>query len=223
MIDFASRRRTMVDCQVRTYDVTDLDVIAALEEAPREKFVPAGAEALAYSDRPVAFERTSGDGARRVLLPPLILARLLQALALKPGETILDVGCATGYGVWLMNRLDARVVGLEADADLAAAARRLLGELGAGHVGIVEGLLAQGHAAGAPYDAILLNGAFEVSPDAVLEQLADGGRFVGIDARGRAPHAILIRRSGDDFSRRPLFDATAPVIEGLQRAQEFVF
>lgn len=221
MPDSADARRTMVDRQVRTYDVTDRAVIAALLETPREPFVPAGREALTYSDQAIPLR--SEAGSRRSLLPPMILARLLQALDIRAGATVLDVGCATGYSTLLLDRLGAHVVGLEPDSQLADGARARLARLGSERVSVVIDSVVQGHAAGAPYDAILLNGAFEITPEGLIDQLSDQGRLVGIDASGRAPKAVLIRRAGQGSSRQTLFDAAAPVFEDLRRTEAFAF
>lgn len=220
MLDFAAARRTMVDCQVRTFDVTDLAVIAAFDSAPREKFVPASRQALAYSDVAVPLD---GQGAGRSLLPPMFVARLLQELDLRPGESVLDAGCATGYTTFLLAHLGVRVIGLESDEAMAEAARRELSESGYPQVEIVTGAIAEGYAKGAPYDAILVNGAFEVIPQKLIDQLVDGGRLIGIEAMGSAPKATLYKRSGTALSRQPLFNCAAPVIEGLKRSPGFAF
>jgi protein-L-isoaspartate(D-aspartate) O-methyltransferase len=222
MLDFAAARRTMVDRQVRTFDVTNLAVIAAFDGAPREKFVPPGREALAYSDVAVPLE-AEGPSVTRCLLPPMIVARMLQALDVRPGERVLDAGCATGYTTCLLHRLEAFVIGLEPDAGLAEMARKALAESAAGQVEIVTGPIAAGHAAGAPYDAILLNGAYQVEPEALYAQLAEGGRLVGIDASQAVPRATLSIRRGKIVSRQPLFGATAPLVEGLGAPAQFVF
>ncbi|WP_188608294.1 protein-L-isoaspartate O-methyltransferase family protein [Chelatococcus reniformis] len=222
MLDFAAARRTMVDRQVRTFDVTNLAIIAAFDEAPREKFVPPGREALAYSDVAVPLDSTA-PFARRCLLAPMIVARMLQALDLSEGEAVLDAGCATGYTTLLLHRLGARVTGLEPDEALAAAAREALAESGAGGVEIAVGPIAAGYAKGAPYDAILLNSAFEVQPQALLDQLVDGGRLVGIDATEAVATASLYVKRGTALSRQPLFGASAPIVDGLEAPAKFVF
>lgn len=222
MVDFAQARRTMVDRQVRTYDVTDRAVLAAFEEVPRERFVPPGREALAYSDQAVPLDGAAG-GDGRSLLAPMVLARLLQALAIQPTDRVLDVACGSGYGTLVIERLGGRVIGLEPDAALAETAARLLAELGSGGARIVAGPVAAGHSAGAPYDGVLINGAFEIPPRSLLDQVAERGRLVGIEARARAPKAVLYRRAGAAFSRQALFDAAAPSLDGLRRPPEFVF
>lgn len=219
MLDFAYARRMMVDCQVRTYDVTDHALLAALGEAPRERFVPAGRESLAYSDQAIAL---TPDG-ERALIAPMFLARMVQALQVQPGERALDVGCGTGYSSFILSRLGAKVTGLESDAGLAETAAALLADLGCEGAEVACGPLADGWKARAPYNVILVNGSFEVRPDALLDQLADGGRLVGVEGAGVATRAVLYQRSNSLVSARPLFDAALPPIAGLRKPAGFVF
>jgi protein-L-isoaspartate(D-aspartate) O-methyltransferase len=224
MTDFTQARRMMVDCQVRTYDVTDNAVLAALGEVPRERFVPAGREALAYSDQAIALSSASPGGGR-VLLAPMLLARLIQALDVSGGDKVLDVGCGTGYSTAVLAHMGARVCALEPDGQLAARARAILAELGgaAAAATVAEGPAAAGQAGASPYDAILVNGRFEIRPEGLLGQLDDNGRLAGIEGSGLATKAVLYRRAGGAVSRQVLFDATAPAFDDLRKTTEFVW
>jgi protein-L-isoaspartate(D-aspartate) O-methyltransferase len=220
MFDFAAARRMMVDGQVRTSDVTDQRIIAAMLDVPREQFVPAQNAALAYLDLDVAV--TATQPVRR-LLKPMVLAKLIQAAEIGPRDRVLDVGCATGYSTALLARLAQHVVALEQDPDLARAARQNLATLAAS-VEVVTGALPDGWRAGAPYDVILLNGAAEVVPERLLAQLADGGRLVGVVGRGPATKAVrYLAASGTKVSPVPIFDAAAPALPGFTEALAFVF
>jgi len=221
MLDFAQARRTMVDCQVRTFDVVDHALLSVLEEVPRERFVPAGEEATAYSDRAVTLARFA-DGTARVMLAPMVLARMIQALDVEPGSRILDVAGGTGYSSAVMERLGGEVVMIESDPALAERAKALLADLGC-EVPVHVGPVAEGRAAGAPYDLILVNGAYEAVPDTLLAQLAEGGRLAVVDASEGAGRAVLFQRAGEAVGCRRLFDASAPVVEGLRRAPSFQF
>jgi protein-L-isoaspartate(D-aspartate) O-methyltransferase len=179
MVDFAQARRTMVDCQVRTSDVTDLRVIAALLDVARERFVPAQSRAVAYLDRDVPVHGS------RVLIKPMVLGKLLQAAAISETDRVLDVGCATGYSSAVLGRLAARVVALEEDEGLAASAAEALAASGARNVAVANGPLVAGWPDEAPYDVILVQGASEVTPEPLLAQLKDGGRLLAV--MGRAP------------------------------------
>ncbi|MGV2978922.1 protein-L-isoaspartate O-methyltransferase family protein [Camelimonas sp. ID_303_24] len=219
MQDYAAARRTMVDCQVRTFDVTDLSVIAAFDTTPREIYAPAGREAMAYADVAIPLDDAPG----RVMLPPLVLARMLQSFGPLDGLKVLEVGAGTGYGSALLARLGAQVTALEADDGLAAAAKINLERDGVAGVRVVTGPLAGGHAANGPYDAILLNGGFEVLPEALPQQLADGGALVAIEVNGAASRIIVLRRASGVNSTAVIVNAWAPVLEGFARKPEFTF
>ena len=222
MLDFAQARRMMVDGQLRTFDVNNIPLLAAMDSVPRERFVPASRESLAYSDQDVVVVAEAA-GERRFLLAPMVLGRLIQALDIVPGDKILDVACGFGYSCAVMAHLGASVIGLEVDESIVAEARARLAESGATGAAVVGGALQAGYPKGAPYDAILINGAVEIEPRALLEQLADGGRLACVEGRGRAATAMLHVRSGDAFGRRALFDAAAPVLAAFRREPAFVF
>lgn len=218
MSDFANERRHMVDGQVRPADVTDLRVIAAMLEVPRESFTPASASSIAYLD----LDLPVGDGAGspRCLLKPIILAKLLNAAEIAPTDKVLDVGCATGYTAALLARIAGQVVALEEDSGLAKTAKAALAAQP--NITVVNGPLVAGWPQGGPYDLILLEGATEIEPQAFCKQLKDGGRLVCV--LGTTPGAaMLYRRSGDDFGGRPVFSAAAPVLPGFVKPKVFAF
>ncbi len=218
MTDFAAARRNMVDGQVRTTDVTDLRVIAAMLEVPREQFVAPAMAGLAYLDLDVPV----GEGASsRRLIKPMVLAKLIQAADLKATDRALDVGCATGYAAAVLAQIAGEVLALEQDAALAEAARAALSTLP--NVGVAGGPLAEGWPQAAPYDAILLEGATEIAPEKLLQQLKDGGRLVCVLGAAPGAKAMLYSRSGSEFGSRPLFDAAAPVLPGFVKPLEFAF
>src|SRR5580700_8773418 len=172
MFDTATARRMMVDGQVRTADVTDLDLIAAMAALPRERFVPPALAEQAYRDGDIAI----GDG--RVLLKPMVLAKLIQAARVRSSDHVLDVGCGTGYSSAVLARLAGSVVGLEEDAALVSRAKAALAAAGASGVTLATGPLAAGWPGAAPYDFIVLNGATEIVPDGFASQLKPDGRRV---------------------------------------------
>jgi protein-L-isoaspartate(D-aspartate) O-methyltransferase len=218
MTDFAAARRIMVDSQVRTADVTDPRLIAAMLELPREEFFPEDKRALAYLDLDVAVSEP-GAPVRR-LLKPMVLAKLIAAAGVGDRDRVLDVGCATGYGTAVLARLAAAVIGLEEDAALARKAAAALA--GSANATIVTGPLARGVPGEAPYDVILLEGACDIVPDALFEQLRPGGRLACIVGRGPGK-ATVYRRIEDDVSARVVFDAAAALLPGFAKAPQFVF
>ena len=220
MIDFLAARRLMVDGQVRTNDVTDPRLLAAMLAVPRERFVDPAHAALAYVDidLPVGNDRSA-----RRLLKPMVLAKLLQAAEIEPGHSVLDVGCATGYSAAIIARLAGLVTALEEDPALSGEAKQILAGLGVGNVTIVRNELGAGWPAAAPYDAIVLNGAAEVIPQPLFDQIKEGGCLVGVLGTGPGSVAMLYRRIQREVSGRPIFDAAAPPLPGFSKPAEFVF
>lgn len=215
--DFVTARQKMVDGQVRTSDVTDQRVIDAMLAVPREAFVPGDKTAMAYLD----LDLEVGDN--RFLLKPVVAARLLQAAEVRHTDTVLVVGCASGYTAALAARLAQQVHATDPDAGLVARAKASLDKLGITNASASVAAPAEGDSAHAPYDVIVLEGATEVVPESLYRQLKEGGRLVGVFATGNVQRATLVTHSHDDFGSRILFDASARLLPGMQRTPEFVF
>jgi len=216
MTDFATARRHMVDGQVRTADVTDLRIITAMMDIPREHFLPPASAGLAYLD----LDLPVGEGARR-LLKPMVLAKLIQAADIGSEDRVLDVGCATGYGAAVLCRLAGQVTAIEQDPGLTQAARTALA--GQSNVSVATGRLTAGWAQNGPYDAIVLEGATEIAPQAFLSQLKEGGRLVCVLGSAPAGKAMVYYRTGQELGGRPIFDATAALLPGFAKAPVFAF
>ncbi|GEO97958.1 protein-L-isoaspartate O-methyltransferase family protein [Methylobacterium haplocladii] len=217
MLDHAQARQLMVDCQLRTFDVNDVAVLDAFATVPRERFVQPGAEDFAYIDRTL---RISADGGEARAMPaPMVLARMIQALKIRPGARVLDVAAGYGYGTALLTELGARVVALECETGLAQAARQRLGQTAE----VIDGPLGDGAAAQAPYDAILVQGRIETRPQVLLDQLRSDGRLVCVFGPDRGAKVTVFVRSGDAFGSRPLFDANLPELRDFVAAHAFTF
>jgi protein-L-isoaspartate(D-aspartate) O-methyltransferase len=221
MSGFSTARQNMVDCQVRPSDVTDVPIIDAMLEVPREAFVPQNQRALAYLD--LDLDVSDGASVKRFLIKPAVMARMLQAAEIKATDTVLVVGCATGYAAAVVAKIAGQVTATESDSSLAAKAGMALAGLGLGTVTIRGAAAADGDSAAAPYDVIMLNGATEIIPEGLFRQLKQGGRLVGVFATTLPPRATIVTHSHDDFGHRALFDAVAPVLPGLERVPVFVF
>jgi len=223
MTDFDTARLNMIDCQLRPNQVVDPLVLAAMGALPREAFVPKARRGIAYVDEDLAL------GGGRYLMEPLVLARLLQAAAVEPGDTVLLVGCGCGYDAAVLAQLASAVVALESDAELAAAATATLAELGVDNVAVVEAPLGDGYAQQAPYDVILIGGTVPEVPRAVLDQLNPaGGRLVAVVGADSGPagdmgKAVLWRRDDGAYSHCALFDAGTPALPGFAAEPQFVF
>ncbi len=216
----ALARRTMVDGQVRTYDVTNLDVIDRLLSVPREAFLPPALEARAYSDAALALP---GQPPRR-LLAPMVLARLLQAAAISPEDRVLDLAGGLGYGAALIAGLAREVVMVEADAGRVSAANAAFAQLGLANARAVPGEVANGAAAAAPFNLVILNGAFERLPAALLAQIAPCGRLVGVRAQSDVVgEAVRLDVAQGTVGERPLFSCHADMIEGFAKPTGFAF
>jgi protein-L-isoaspartate(D-aspartate) O-methyltransferase len=220
MSGFSTARQKMVDCQVRPSDVTDSRIIDAMLEVPREVFVPQNQRPLAYLD--LDLDVSEGAPVKRFLLKPALTARMLQAADIKATDKILVVGCATGYVAALAAKLCGQATATESDPALVAKAKTALTGLGLAAT-VQTAAAADGNAVNAPYDVIILDGATEIVPDRLFRQLKEGGRLVGVFALTQPPRAAIVTHSHGDFGHRPLFDASAPILPGLERIAAFVF
>lgn len=208
--DYAAARRAMVESQLRPIGVTDPAVLAAMGEVERERFVPDEMRPLAYGDRAVAL----GEG--RYLPAPSVLGQLLTQMMPEPGQRALVVGAGTGYSTAVLTHMGLDVVALESSAGLAGRAR----ELG---TAVVAGALEAGWRKGAPYRHILIDGAIEVIPDAIVDQLEDGGRLGAALVDRSITRLIVGRKAGGAFGYLSIGDAGAPALPGFARPRAFTF
>ncbi|MFP1631211.1 protein-L-isoaspartate O-methyltransferase family protein [Zhengella sp. ZM62] len=215
--DFSLLRRHMVDSQLRTTSVSALDVLEAFLSVPREEFVPARKRELAYIDEDI--EVSAG----RYLMEPSPLARLVQLAGVRPDDVVLDVGCATGYSAAILSRLASSVIATEPDEDLAARASDTLAELGYDNVVVLNRPLREGCAQEAPYDVILIDGAVDEVPQAIRDQLRDGGRLVAVEGTGNAGVAKVYVRDGDIVSGRRAFNCSVRMLPGFEPKAQFQF
>jgi len=208
--DFKAARLAMVENQLRPQGVTDPLVLDAMGSVERERFLPGHTRPLAYVDRAVAI----GEG--RFISSPAVVGQLLTQMAPEPGQRALVVGAGTGYSAAVLAHIGLAVVALESDAALAAHPR----DLG---VNVVEGPLEAGHAKRAPYDQILIDGAVELIPQPIIDQLADGGRLgTALVDRGVA-RLVVGRKAGGAFGYLSIADAGAPALPGFTRPRAFTF
>lgn len=219
MQDFAAARLRMIESQLRTENVTARNVLSAMGTIPREDFVHSDARAFAYMDKGVALNE---DGSR-CMMRGAALAQLLQLAEVEATDKVLTIGAGLGYGATVLARLAQSVVALESDPDLAAGARAALEKASVTTATVVEGPLEEGHAAGAPYDLILLEGSVELVPDRLFEQLAEGGRLVAVLGRGLAAEATVFTKNEGRIGDRIAFNTDIWPLPGFRKPDMFVF
>ncbi|HEY9079822.1 protein-L-isoaspartate O-methyltransferase [Magnetovibrio sp.] len=220
-MDFARARHNMVEGQIRTNKVTDTLVVDVLDELPREVFVADSLKSLAYIDEDLMV------GPGRILMEPMVLARMMQAAAIEETDLALVIAAATGYEAAAIAKIASAVVAIESDSDLHRAAMENLAAQGADTVSMLKGDLAKGHPGQGPYDVIFINGAAAQVPASLIDQLADGGRLVyvkpgaqGIPGTGKA---MLVSKADGVVSEIELFDANVPALPEFAAKPQFSF
>jgi len=208
--DYPAARRAMVESQLRPQGVTDPAVLGAMASIERELYLPESTRPIAYTDRAVAL----GDD--RFLPAPAVLGQLLTQMKPERGQRALVVGAGTGYSAAVLAHIGLDVIALENSADLAGRAR----ELG---IAVVEGPLEAGWRKSAPYQQILIDGAIEIIPDAIVDQLADGGQLGTVLIDRGVARLIVGRKAGGAFGYLSLGDAGTPALPGFSRPKAFSF
>jgi protein-L-isoaspartate(D-aspartate) O-methyltransferase len=211
---FEHMRRAMVASQLRTTGVSDPRVVAAMGAVPRERFVPEERVSAAYADAMVPL----GHG--REMNSPMALGRMLSEARLQGDEHALVIGAATGYAAAVVARLVKSVVALEEQPELIAIARRELGGTG---VTVAEGPLNVGWAATAPYDFILIDGAIEVVPQAIIDQIAEGGQLAAAMLDAGVSRLTVSRAVGGSLGSASFSDVAAAVLPGFLKPRGFSF
>jgi protein-L-isoaspartate(D-aspartate) O-methyltransferase len=208
--DFAAAREAMVESQLRPQGVTDRGVLDAMRTVPRENFLPSHTRPLAYVDRAVAI----GEG--RFLAAPTVLGQLLTQMMPVAGQRALIIGAGTGYSAAILTKIGLDVVAVESNSSLAGIAH-------AAGVKVIEGPLEAGHSDGGPFDQVLFDGAVEYIPEAIVGQLADGGRLGAALVERGITRLIVGRKAGGAFGYLSIGDAGVPVLPGFSRPKAFTF
>lgn len=208
--DFAAAREAMVESQLRPQGVTDRATLDAMARIERERFLPSHTRPLAYVDRAVGM----GDG--RFLPAPAVLGQLLTQMMPQPGQRALVVGAGTGYSAAVLAEIGLDVVAIESNSSLVAAGKQLGAD-------IIKASLEAGFVKNAPYDQILIDGAVEAIPDAIVDQLADGGRLgTALIDRG-ITRLVVGRKAGAAFGILSFGDSGVPALPGFSRPKVFKF
>lgn len=217
MVDFERARQVMVDNQLRTSNVTDRRLLAAMGSIARENFVPVSRQGLAYIDE----AHDLGHG--RAMPAPAPFAKLVQLAEIQPTDAVLDLGAGLGYSTAVLAQLAHEVVGVESDETLAAEARKALAAAGVSNAEIVVSAFddAQPHARG--FDVIVLEGTVDEIPHGLFKLLRDGGRLVAMIRRGPTAVANVFVKTGDTVNSRAEFNTSLPPLTAAKKADEFVF
>ncbi len=219
---FDTARFNMVESQLRPNGILDETLLRAMGRLPREAFVAEESASFAYSD-----EEISASFGRK-LLSPMVFAKLVQEARLQPADRVLDVGAATGYSCAVLNEMVGEVIGLESDPGLSRILQRNCQDFNLEHVRTVQGNLSDGYPAASPYQAIIIEGAVQWLPEALLAQMADGGRLLCVVASpkalpGQLGRAKLFEMQAGRISARDLFDASAPILPAFAAQPRFEF
>lgn len=215
MTDFAARRRTMVDTQIRPSDVTKFPIIDAMLTVKRENFVPDAQREAAYVEGLIEL----GDG--RCMLEPRTLAKILDILNISNDESVLDIAPALGYSTAVAARMAQLVVAVEEDENLAAESQSILMEAEADNAIVHVGPLEQGAPEHGPYDVIMIQGGVEQVPDALIAQLKDHGRIACLFVQGALGIVRIGHKSGDRVTWRDAFNANAPILQTFSKNRVF--
>ena len=216
--NFDAARHNMLVSQIRTWDVTDERVLDLIARAPRQDFVPAELRNLAFADMQIPL------GAGEVMMAPLMEARLLQALAIKPGDTVLEIGTGSGYVTWLLAQLGKQVTSVEIRGEFTERASGRLAAHGAAHVMLEVGDGARGWSKAAPYDVIFVTGSVPLLAEEFKQQLRIGGRLIAIVGDAPGMEARLITRVNElGFDTRALFETSLPPLRNAPHPERFRF
>jgi len=209
-MDFSTARYNMVESQVRPNGITDIKLIEALGDVERENFVPDERKPISYAGEDLHV----GNG--RFLLEPMVLGRLLQIAEIQPTDLVLDVGPSTGYSTAVISKLAESVVGIEEDTELCEQAGETLLEMGISNAAIICAKHAKGAASEAPFDVIVINGRVSEVPQALQDQLKEGGRLVAVIGDKYSAKAAVCRKKDNQIDCHSAFDASALPLSGVE-------
>ena len=217
-VNIAQARFNMIEQQIRPWEVLDPRVLEVLAVVPREDFVAEAQRELAFAD----LELPLGHG--ETMLAPKMAGRILQAVGVRAGDKVLEVGTGSGFLTACLAKFGARVVSVEREEEFTATAKARLEAHGLGDVALETGDATLGWPAAAPYDVIVLTGSLPELPQPLLDQLKIGGRLFAVVGRGPVMEALLVTRVGEQgYSRRSLFDTVLPPLTQAAPGNRFVF
>ena len=217
-IDLEQARNNMIEQQIRPWDVLDQQVLDTLRAVPREDFVPDAWRNLAFADMSIPLDHG------QCMMPPRVEARLLQALEIKPFETVLEVGTGSGYLTAALANLAKHVYSVELQAEFVEAAQQRLLAQGISNASVEQGDAAEGWPSHGPYDVIILTGSAAAVPDGIKQNLRTGGRLFAVVGDAPVMEARLMSLGEDGrWSNEALFETDLPRLEHFEVAEQFLF
>lgn len=210
-------KANMIKQQIRTWDVTDESVLHLFERIDRLHFIPKEYQDLAYADMALPLLN------HEEMLAPSVQAKMLQALNLKEGETVLEIGTGNGFFTALLAALSKHVVSVEFHKDLSAFAEQNLKNQGVRNVDLVVGNAANGVKLAEPVDVIVITGGLPFLGEGFKSCLKDGGRILAILGDDTNMHVTLIQKSGETYRVSPLFETSTKMLLRAPEVERFVF
>ena len=216
---FVTLRKAMVDSQIRPNKVIDDQVIEAFSTVPRELFVSRNMQEMAYIDEDI---HLSGG---RFIIEAMVMARMVQALKLTPSDNVMCIGAGNGYGAAILSSLAASVIAVETRTQMVEKAQQIVAGLDIGNVAVVKSRLQDGYPSEAPYQGIIIEGGVEYVPQALFDQLSEGGHLVCVlRPRGlEVGEAMIWRKQCDHVTPKTLFTAQVPVLDEFKLKSKFAF
>ena len=217
-MNFEQARFNMIEQQIRPAEVLDQKVLDVIATTPREDFVPLNYRNLAFVDMMIPL----GHG--QAMWTPIMEGRMLQALALRSTDTVLEIGTGSGYTAAMLAKLGRRVTTVELNPELAQQAQQNLNRHGGRDVTLEIGDGSHDWQNGSPYDAIIIGGSLPLKPDAYTRRLKTGGRLFAIVGDTPVMECILVTRLGDnEWTQEALFETDIPALINAPQPQRFIF
>jgi len=217
-MNFEQARHNMIEQQIRPAEVLDQKVLDVIAATPREDFVPLSYRNLAFVDMLIPLDHG------QAMWTPIMEGRMLQALALRSTDNVLEVGTGSGYTAAMLAKLGRRVTTVEINPELARQAQQNLNRHGGRDVTLEIGDASRDWESDAPYDAIVIGGSVPLMPDAYTHRLKIGGRLFAIVGDAPVMECILITRLGDrEWTQEALFETDVPALVNAPQPQRFVF
>ena len=223
MTDFNSMRINMVNNQIKPFAVTNPVILDAFSTVPRELFSQFTIESAIYTDN-ILFLNQKKKFESRFHLSPAVFAKMIQIADIRSDETVLDIGCLTGYSSAILSKICATVDALEQHEELADIAKENIEKLGIHNINVHHGKLKKGYKKKELFDAIFINGSVDLVPQSINEQIRDGGRVVTIKREGQIGNMAIFKKAGDYMNQINHFEVTVPYIsKDFIRKSKFAF